>query len=48
LIAAGKLRRFNISAKSGATKTRIVDVDVDAYITAAEMPAPARDMPSDR
>lgn len=41
LIAAGKLRRFNVSAKPGATKTRVADTDVDAYIAAAEMPVPA-------
>lgn len=40
LIAAGKLRRFNVSAKPGATKTRVADTDVDAYIAAAEMPVP--------
>jgi excisionase family DNA binding protein len=38
LIAAGKLRRFNVSAKTGSTKTRVLDTDVDAYIAAAEMP----------
>lgn len=38
LIAAGKLRRFNISAKPGATKTRVADEDVDQYIRDAEMP----------
>jgi excisionase family DNA binding protein len=38
LIAAGRLRRFNVSAKTGATKTRVADTDVDAYIAAAEMP----------
>jgi excisionase family DNA binding protein len=38
LVAAGKLRRFNVSAKEGATKLRVADVDVDAYIRSAEMP----------
>lgn len=41
LVAAGKLRRFNVSAKNGATKTRVADSDVDAFIAAAEMPTPA-------
>lgn len=43
LIAAGKLRRFHISAKTGARKpkTRVADVDVDAFIQAAEAPIPA-------
>ena len=40
LVAAGKLRRFNVSAKPGATKLRVADVDVDAYIRSAEMPVP--------
>jgi excisionase family DNA binding protein len=43
LLAAGKLRRFNVSAKTGATKTRVADADIDAYIAAAEMPVPGRD-----
>jgi excisionase family DNA binding protein len=38
LVAAGKLRRFNASAKPGATKLRVADTDVDAFIAAAEMP----------
>jgi excisionase family DNA binding protein len=38
LVAAGKLRRFNVSAKPGATKLRVADVDIDAYIAAAEIP----------
>lgn len=41
LIAVGKLRRFNISAKTGSTKTRVADTDVDAFIAAAEMPVKA-------
>lgn len=41
LVAAGKLRRFNISAKPGATKLRIADTDLDAYISSIEMPLPA-------
>lgn len=41
LIAAGHLRRFNVSAKPGSTKTRVADTDVDAYIANAEMPLPA-------
>lgn len=38
LIAAKKLRRFNISAKSGATKTRVSDTDLDHYIASIEVP----------
>lgn len=32
LVAAGKLRRFNISAVPGATKTRVADADVEAFM----------------
>ncbi|SNR32713.1 helix-turn-helix transcriptional regulator [Blastococcus mobilis] len=41
LIAAGKLRRYNISAKPGSTKTRVSDEDIDAYIKSIEMPVKA-------
>lgn len=39
LIAARKLRRFNISAKPGATKTRVAEADVAALAKAAQSPA---------
>jgi excisionase family DNA binding protein len=36
LIAAKKLRRFNISAKPGSTKTRVAEADVAALARAAQ------------
>lgn len=38
LIAAGQLRRFDISATPGATKTRVSDEDVSAYIERCQRP----------
>jgi excisionase family DNA binding protein len=40
LIAAGKLRRFNISATAKGSKTRVADEDVTAFIQASEQPLP--------
>ena len=41
LIAAGQLRRFDISAVSTATKTRVSDDDVTAYIERCARPVGA-------
>lgn len=39
LLAAGKLRRYDIALKG--TKTRLSEEDVERYITDAEKPLPA-------
>ena len=41
LIAAGHLRRFDISANPKATKTRVSDDDVTAYIERCQRPVAA-------